>query len=667
MRPSGRSLALLAVVAVSVGVFWRTAYPTITWWDSSNYSLAAHTLGVPHAPGGLLLTLLGWPVSHLPLGMSPARILNLFAGLLAGLTAALVFIVALRLRAASQPANNQTGVSAFAGAAVGALTFAFSATLWEHAIKFTPYVLTAVFTGLILWTMLRWWESADDPQSWRWLLLLGLLFGLDFSVHRTNALLIPSAIAWIAIRSPRNLLRLRTIASGSAGLVAGLAVHLVIIPISRYTSSPVNVNEPNTLARFWSYVSLETAGGNFLVDLYPRNSPFWSAQVTDLLRIFRDNFFHWNTSASFLGVLPALAIIAGLVVLWRRSKSLATAWTVGFFLLAATTVIYFNIPANFFRPFDRHYLPIFVMVGVTIAFGMSWALDALVAATRGSRAAILVGATAMALLPVVQLVGNWTAHDASQRYFAEDFARNALESLPRNAIYVTIGDNDTFPAMYMQGAEGVRPDVRIMNIGWSTTDWYIRQQERRDSIPLVSFTAEERLKRSRGLIDTLLSIPVAGTSDSVRLRATPSTNGIFYPNDLVLMDILSTNRWRRPIAIAITSGSFGDWLAPNARLDGLHWRIDANAQTIDDSTVLRDNLLSKFTYRGYADASVRLEPEARVMGFQYFSAFRRLIEKERAYGHNDACRAALGRFQTAFPAERLGFEQLGADLRRSCG
>src|SRR5688572_22994961 len=107
MHRSGRIIGLIAVLAISVGVFWRTAYPTITWWDSANYSLAAHTLGLTSPPGSLLLTLLGWPVTHLPLGMTPARALNLFAGLLAGVTAALVFVVAIRLRVSSAPATPQ--------------------------------------------------------------------------------------------------------------------------------------------------------------------------------------------------------------------------------------------------------------------------------------------------------------------------------------------------------------------------------------------------------------------------------------------------------------------------------------------------------------------------------------------------------------------------------
>ena len=93
--------ALVAVFVVAAVVFWRTAFPTITWWDSSSYSLAARTLGVSSPPGSLLLTLLGWPVAQLPIGSSPARALTLLAGVLAALVVALVFVVALTVMARS--------------------------------------------------------------------------------------------------------------------------------------------------------------------------------------------------------------------------------------------------------------------------------------------------------------------------------------------------------------------------------------------------------------------------------------------------------------------------------------------------------------------------------------------------------------------------------------
>src|SRR5919197_5303564 len=300
LRSSRRVIGFF-VVGIAAMVFWRTAYPTITWWDSSEYSLAAGTLGVIAAPGSLLLTLLGWPLAHLSFGSSSAHLLNLFAGVLAAITAGLVYLLALRMLPA--PANGPASL----GAAFGALAFAFGDTLWEHAIKFTPYVLTVVFTGLILLSMLKWWEEAEQPDAWRWLALLGLLFGLDFSVHRTNALLLPGALVWILWRHPRTLRSSKVWLGGVSGLIVGLAVQLLIIPIAAFTRSPINFNDPSSWSRFWQYVSLESRGGGFLVQFFPRNAPFWSVQVADLVRVLGANFLNWSSSAGILGALPAVA------------------------------------------------------------------------------------------------------------------------------------------------------------------------------------------------------------------------------------------------------------------------------------------------------------------------------------------------------------------------
>ncbi|HTI61981.1 MAG TPA: hypothetical protein VL524_00635, partial [Gemmatimonadaceae bacterium] len=51
-----RVLAATVAFVAALVVFARTAYPTITWWDSSSYSLAAATLGIASPPGSLLLT-----------------------------------------------------------------------------------------------------------------------------------------------------------------------------------------------------------------------------------------------------------------------------------------------------------------------------------------------------------------------------------------------------------------------------------------------------------------------------------------------------------------------------------------------------------------------------------------------------------------------------------
>ena len=656
----------------AAAVFWRTAYPTITWWDSSAYSLSAATLGVAAPPGSLLLTLLGWPVTRLPLA-PPAYALNLLAGALAAIAVGLVLLGALRLLAMAGPADDEGSPKALlalpAGAALGALAFAFADTTWEHAIKLTPYVLTAAFTGLILWTMLRWWGEADDPHAWRRLAGLGLLFGLDFSVHRTNALLLPALLAWILIRRARTLRDPQAWLAGAIGMATGLAVQLLIVPMAASSDAVLNFGEPDNLARFWSYVSLQSLGGGFLVDLFPRNAPFWSAQAGDLVRALGRNFARVSGPLGPLGALPALAGVAGLVHLWRRNRRLGTAFALVLFLQGAATVLYFNIPASFFRPFDRHYLPVCVTFGVAVAYGLGMLAHHVVLLwTRHRHLLATLGGLLLLLVPSAQLAANWAAHDASRRFFARDFAANLLEGLPPDAILFTNGDNDTYPLIYLQDVEGVRPDVQIVNRSLANTFWYADRIVTRDpTFPISLDRATLRALAPRQWTDTTLVVPVEGTAaqlgltdgttipESIALHATPTVETVVLPVDLLILDILRTNRWRRPLCFSLTVGDAGmAWLRPYGRLEGLYWRVVPVADPAPDPETLRRNLLATYLYRGYADATVRVDPVSRGMGLMYQELFRTLIREEAERGLDVGYRAAIGRYREALPCARLG-------------
>jgi hypothetical protein len=438
---------------------------------------------------------------------------------------------------------------------------------------------------------------------------------------------------------------------------------LLVMPIAASTQSPLNMAEPSNWSRFWSYVSLEQSGGGFLINFWPRNSNIFSVQIGDFLSVLGDNFF--RREVWVLGWLPALAGALGLFMLWRRNRQLGLAFTLVLFLHAAMTVLYFNIPANFFRPFDRHYLPVFVTLGVLSACGLSVVTQQLAhVSTPRMRAAVASGVMAAVLTPAAQLYSNWTAHDASERHFTRDYAANALGSLPPNAIYFTVGDNDTFPVLYVQAVEGVRPDVRIVNLSLANASWYVDRIAHTDpSFPLSRSADGRRLTTISS--DTTVVIPIRSTAlrlglsaDSsipatVTVRPRPMYGSQAVPADTVLLDIVRTNAWRDPITFAITVGDRTAWLEPFARLEGLHWRIVPISDLGPDRDSLRANLLQRYEYRGYADPSVTIDDTSRIIGYQYITAFNALLRADAAQSAVPLCRQAATRLLAAFPPERL--------------
>jgi tetratricopeptide (TPR) repeat protein len=64
------------------------------------------------------------------------------------------------------------------------------------------------------------------------------------------------------------------------------------------------------------------------------------------------------------------------------------------------------------------------------------------------------------------------------------YNRWQLENLPPNAILLTNGDMDTYPAVALQEAEGLREDVAIINLSLLNLPWYVRNRAGKYDLPL---------------------------------------------------------------------------------------------------------------------------------------------------------------------------------------
>lgn len=658
---------LAAIVAATCGsiafaVYAATAARTITWWDGSSYPLAAWTLGINSAPGSLLLVLLGWALTRVTIVQPVAFQLNLVAALCAAMLVGTVTRLAIRLSAPEDRAPEPIDVAA---GAVAGLTLAFTVTVWGYATQFTPYILTALFTSLILAAALAWWRQAAESDAPRQLFVIFLLFGLDFSVHRTNLLLLPAALLWIVLRRVNAWRSIGVWAAGGGGLALGLAVHLLIIPIAR-RDPPFNMADPSDLSRWWSYVTLEQQGGGFLIRLWPRAADLVRVQLGDYLGFLRSNL--WPVNGPVSGILPVLLAVAGVIAAVRTTPRRGLG-LLGFFLCASLgAVLYFNLPANYFRTMGRHYLPSLVVLAPFIGVGAGAVMRA-ANVTRGSaRAALTIGVAALLVLaPVSGWFTNRHICDLSRARFTESISRDLLASLPTRAFLLTNGDNDTFPLWYLQQVERVRTDVTVINLPCANTGWYVAQLRRADP-DLASLLEREQARDVLAIVappDSIVAVavePGAETGLPPGVAAPESVvfrlPGELYGEEQVLLDLLRRNRWRRPVHLAATvTRDHSAWLWPYARLAGLSYRVVPSSDpAVWDLEGLRHTMLEVCRYEGVADTTVAMDATTRGLCGNYTAALFQLASAQLTRNDPAGCLATLEFFEVHVPPRRLALE-----------
>lgn len=182
-------------------------------------------------------------------------------------------------------------------------------------------------------------------------------------------------------------------------------------------------------------------------------------------------FFHYRTKPKDFAAIMALFIITGIGI-----------------------IVYSNQPPN--EPRERDYVLAGSFFTFCIWIGLSvvalW--DMLQKSLKGLAAPL---ATVLALsAPLLMVTQNWDDHSRAHHFASRDYASNFLNSCAPNAIIFTYGDNDTYPLWYCQEVEGIRTDVRVVNLSLIAVDWYIAQLRRavNDSPALEMSIPQEQIR-----------------------------------------------------------------------------------------------------------------------------------------------------------------------------
>ena len=427
-----------------------------------------------------------------------------------------------------------------------------------------------------------------------------------------------------------------------------------------------------------------------------------------------------NKARNTYYMLPLLLGLLGFFFLFNRNQKDFWIVTLLFIFTGLAIVVYLNQYPLQPRERDYAYAGSFYAFAIWIGLGVlalaEWTKKLAPAPITAGAATVL----SLVLVPGIMASENWDDHDRSHRYTARDFAWNYLQSCAPNAILFTNGDNDTFPLWYAQEVEGIRTDVRVCNLSYLSTDWYIDQMKRKayDSEPIpFSMTHDQYVQGTRDYVPLyertdkhvkLREVIDFVKSDDQRTRLSKQQMGealdyiptklmripvdkqkildkgivsekyadrivdnidwklnknFVMKNDLMVLDLLASFNWDRPVYWAITVGRDSYVKLENYfQIDGLAYRlvpIKTKSQGghigLIDTEIMYDNMMNKFRWGNIDDPRVYLDENNQRMLMNFRSNFGRLAMALVEEGDNEKAGLVADRCIALMPNDRVPY------------
>ena len=366
--------------------------------------------------------------------------------------------------------------------------FAFSPLVWRYAVQAEVFSLNNLFVAVLLSLVVNH-LLAPKISTVAW---FAFWLGLGLTNHHTLVFVGGPFAAWMLYRA-RASLNVASIARLAACGALGLAPYLYMFvapadhPTTTWgdTGSPVGFVE-HLLRNQYGTFQLGTMdqGGSLGTRLWA-----YVAQLPGELT--------WVGAALVpLGLGLLFAKRAGFGSRQRTILSVALA-ALAFYMIVFGSLSRISLDDPFWyevhsRFWQQSNLLISVLVGAT--FGR-------LAHGAGRVGALLSFPLAVALV-VTQLGANYRAQDQSDNRAVSALATAVLVQLPQRSLLVTKGDLYWNTLRYMQVCEGLRPDVRLLDVELLKAPWMTERIERRfDDLALPGSVYRSPSKRVDGSYD----------------------------------------------------------------------------------------------------------------------------------------------------------------------
>jgi len=411
----------------SLALYAHTLAPTVLPADSGEFQLVSYVLGIAHPPGYPLYMLLAKLFTFLPVGDIAYRV-NLFAAV----TSAVTLVVLARA------VRRATGSAAASWVAPAGL--AVAPTFWAQSTTANIRSLTALFTALQVYTLIRYAEKKEP----RHLLAFAVALGLGITHHSSLIPLILPYLVFLAVSDPTLVRRPRCWLRPLLAFVLSLGV-LLYLPVRSWMGAPFDPQPIRNLSGFLEHVlALGFRGDMF----YFVQVPVVSSRARVLLDI---GVFQFGRPWLLLGVCSVI----GLAVRQRRLLSLLG----GVFLVNVVLAVTYRAPQTV-----EYLMPAYVAFAAIAAYGV-WFVGHYLSSRRWHGLLLTAVWLAVVLcLPASLLLRNYSSFvQLSRDHSARQYAETVLEQAPPGARILSNWHQAT-PFWYLQHVEKLRPDVEVVYV-----------------------------------------------------------------------------------------------------------------------------------------------------------------------------------------------------------
>lgn len=285
----------------------------------------------------------------------------------------------------------------------------------------------------------------------------------------------------------------------------------------------------------WNFVGRQNGHQGYMP--WDKKTGHWESGITliDEARLFNQeaetDVMKNEESRNHYYFLPLILGLLGMLWHLRKNPKDFGAFLILFLMTGLGIIIYSNQPPS--EPRERDYVLVGSFMTFCIWIGMGvpalfTLLGRAVKGMNGSTALAGVSAAVCLIAPALMGFQNFDDHSRAHHTASRDYAANFLNSVDENAIIFTYGDNDTYPLWYAQEVEGIRRDVRVVNLSLIAVDWYINKLRSKvnDSAPLkLSIPAEGYRGKNKNQV-YFASPPGVSNNPEV-----PLANAMNYMND----------------------------------------------------------------------------------------------------------------------------------------